>query len=180
MIQSFFSSIVESAQKECTVEMARKIQDLSDNYMHIIKLDLVKLNRKFDEKVDKYFTIPMDMTVHGVAAGRVAAASDSGAGDSDEKTLNERIDELETVYKQQAILSQKIRAELEFYNTVMDVQAEIDDGLCFLVEKYMQDNASGTDSDEAILEHLNKVLRAENAGIESWSFIVFLEILHVN
>lgn len=165
MIQSFFSSIVESAQKECTVEMARKIQDLSDNYMQIIKLDLVKLNRKFDEKVDKYFTIPMDMTVHGVGAGRVAAVS--GSGDCDEKTLNERIDELETVYKQQAILSQKIRAELEFYNTVMDVQAEIDDGLCFLVEKYMQDNASGTDSDQAILEHLNKVLRAENAGIES-------------
>lgn len=167
MIQSFFSSIVESAQKECTVEMARKIQNLSDNYMQIIKLDLVKLNRTFDEKVDKYFTIPMNVTVHGVSGDRDAAVCDSDAADANENTLNERVDELETVYKQQAILSQRIRAELEFYNTVMDVQAEIDDGLCFLVEKCMQDNASGIDSDERILEQLNNVLEFKNAEIES-------------
>lgn len=147
--------------------MARKIQNLSENYIQIIKLDLVKLNRTFDEKVDKYFTIPMDMTVHGVSGCRVAAVCNSDGGataDANENTLNERIDELETVYKQQAILSQRIRAELEFYNAVVDVQAEIDDGLCFLVEKYIQDNCTGINSDERILKHLNNVLEAKKAG----------------
>lgn len=165
MIRSFVGSIIDGAQKECTVEMARKIRDLSKNYMQIIKVDLGELIRTFDEKVDKYLSIPAELTVHSTGAGEVAAVCD--VKDSEENALNERIDELETVYKQQAILMQKLRAELEFYQTVMDEQAEIDDGLCLLVEKYIQDDVSEPNTDERILEHLNTVLEAENASLES-------------
>lgn len=153
--------------------MARRIQDLSDNYMKIIKPDLVELNRTFAEKVDKYLSNPLNEMVmdHGVGAGQVAAVCDDDADDTDENALNGRINELETVYKQQAILMQKLRAELEFYNTVMNVQAEIDDGLCLLIENYMQDSASASELDgaERILEHLNNVLVLEgkNAAIGS-------------
>lgn len=162
MIRLFVGSIIDGAQKECTVEMARKIRELSKNYMQIIKLDLGELIRTFDEKVDKYLSIPTELTVHSKGTGQVAAVCD--AHDFEENALNERINELETVYKQQAILMQKLRAELEFYQTVMDEQAEIDDGLCLLVEKYIQDDVSEPDADGRILEHLNTVLETKNAA----------------
>lgn len=167
MIGLFFDGIIKGAQKECTVEMAHKIQDLSKNCMQIIKLDLADLNRTFDEKVDKYLSIPTNVTVYGMGAGQVVVVCDANAADAEENALNDRIAELETVHKQQAILLQKLRPELEFYNTVMDVQAEIDDGLCVLVEKYMQDTANESDGDERILEHLNNILEYKNAEIES-------------
>lgn len=139
--------------------MLQKIQDLSDNYMQIIKVDLIKLIKLFDDKIDKYLTIPSNVIL---PCDNVATGDD---GDADE--LIERINELETIYQQQAILMQKLRAEMEFYNTVMDVQAEIDDGLCLLTEKYMRENGNEMDGDKLILELLNNVLDAKNCRNES-------------
>lgn len=160
MIQLFFDGIIRSAEKKCTVEMAQQIRDLSNNYMKIIKIHLTRLIRAFDEKVDKFLTIPMEMTPHRLGTEYDIAVCDGNAANAEENALKEHIDELETVYKQQAILLSKLRAELEFYDTIMNVQAEIDDGLCILVENYMQLNGNELDGDERILEHLNKVLDA--------------------
>lgn len=167
MIQLFFDGIIESAEKKCTVEMAHQIRNLTKNYMQIIKLHLTRLIRAFDEKVDKFLTIPMEMTPHRLGAEHVDAVYDVNAANAEENALKEHIDELETVYKQQAILLGKLRAELEFYDTVMDVQAEIDDGLCILVENYMQMNDNELNGDERILEYLNKVSEAKNTKIEA-------------
>lgn len=160
----FFDGLIASAQKDCTVELANKMQELSNNYMQIIKVDLHELIRAFDAKVDKFLSIPAGVTGSGPIAGQIAAISDGV--DGAEKAANKRLEELEMVYKQQALLLRKLRAELEFYDAVMDDQAEIDDGLCSLVEKCMQENSNELDGNERILEHLSKVLEAKNAEIE--------------
>lgn len=163
MIQMFFDGLIASAQKECTVEMANKMKELSKNYMQIIKLDLNELIRTFDGKVDKYLSIPANVTGSGPIAGKAAALSDDV--DGAEKAVIKRLEELEMVYKQQALLLRKLQAELEFYYAVMDDQAEVDDGLCTLVENNMQENSNELDDSERILEHLSNVLEAKNAEI---------------
>lgn len=173
MIRQFFKSVIESAQKECTVETARKIQDLSNNSLRIIKTDLMNLNRAFDEKVDTYFSIPDHLTGHRCDTNQIATTSGGStaavviedsqeAADAKERALNEQIASLETVYIQQSVLIQKLRAELTFYATVLDVEADIDHGLCLLVEKSLQENATEADNDQTILEHLQKVLQIRN------------------
>lgn len=160
IIRSYFASIIESAKKEINVETARKIQALADNSAQIIKLDLTSLNRAFAEKVDRYLSV--SARDHGLSDTRSVSAGSNGASNAEESTLRDRIDELEMVHKQQAILLQKLRAELEFYTTTMDDQAEIDNGLCLLVEKFMKDTDSKCEVDAGVLEQLNAIVESEN------------------
>lgn len=156
-LEKFIKNVIDAAQRELTAETANRIKSISNVTLNLIKPEIIRFLSKFNALTDKFFGIPADLSID-----EEKLLQNTSDMDDYEMKCKKDIAELELVYKQQAIMINHLKAELDLYETgsVM-AEADIDMSMCDLFEENFDDcdsNSSGSDDPVFnVLDQLNSV-----------------------
>lgn len=132
LMETLMENIVEGVPQELSVEIGSKLKKIAETE----NPEMMELIRKFNNTTDKYLTIPKNVPLYMEYYDKHTTAELI----AEEEQLNKRINELRVVYMQQEAMINKLHKEMELYETVLDLEADIDSRLCDLIEKFMHEN----------------------------------------
>lgn len=112
-------------------ETVTKLQDITKNTSNIVKHEIIDFLKDQDNLIEKYFSIPDNVPLVRQENG----VDYTNIDESTEQELTDRVEKLKLVYKQQILLANKLKQELEYYQETVDEQCDIDDKLCDLIEQ---------------------------------------------
>lgn len=166
MVEKFTKNVNDAAQRELSVETANRIKSTSDVTLNLIKPEIIRFISKLNALIDKYFGIPADLVID--EEKRLQNTPDM---DSLEMQCKKDIAELELVYKQQALMINQLKAELDLYDNELMAETEIDMGMCDLIEENFGDcrnrssisNSNNNSSDNTVT---NAMERLSSIGID--------------
>lgn len=141
MVEKFTKNVNDAAQRELSVETANRIKSISDVTLHLIKPEIIRFVSKLNALIDKYFGIPVDLVIDDEK--RSLNTPDM---DKYEMECKKDIAKLELVYKQQALMINHLKAELELYDNGLMEEADIDMGMCDLYEENFGDSSNCSSS----------------------------------
>lgn len=141
MVENFTKNVVDAAQRELPAETANRIKSISEITLNLIKPEIIRFVSKFNALIDKYLSIPADLPMDDEKC-----LQNTPDMDNFELECKKDIEELELVYKQQALMLNHLKAELDLYDDGLMAEAEIDMGICDLYEENFGDfsNSSST------------------------------------
>lgn len=149
VVDKFTENVIDAAQRELTVETANKIKSLGSNALNLLKPETVRFLSKINALIDKHFSIPMNVPIGANKLQNMPEMDDF------ERKCKEDIVELETVYKQQAVMMMYLAEELKFYETELITEAETDNEMCNLFEN----NFTESNCNEDLVDAMLKVLK---------------------
>lgn len=152
--------MIDSAQKDLSVETARKLRSAAENSMQLTKPYLIKMFLRTNALFEKYFRIPDHISIDD----SIDKNQNSCEMDRYEQECKEKIAELELVHKQQAVMLKQLNAEMEFYDQKLMEDAIIDNNLCDLFEENLANINDDVTDTARILLSLNDV-EAEVAAV---------------
>lgn len=159
MMENFTEKVVDAAQRELSVETANRIKSISDITVNLMKPEIIRFLSKFNACIDKHLGIPADLPLDD--ENQMQNTPDM---DNFEMQCKKDIAELELVYKQQALMINHLKAELDLYDNELVAEAEVDMGMCDLYEEHFGEFNHSTSnigsSDDTtifnVLEHLHR------------------------
>lgn len=144
MVEKFTQNVVDAAERELPAETALRIKSISDVTMNLIKPDIMRFLSKSNALIDKYLSIPADLIID-----EEKCMQNTPDMDNYEMQCKKDFAELELVYKQQALMINHLKAELDLYDNELMAEAEIDMSMCDLLEENFGecDDSSGGGGD---------------------------------
>lgn len=142
MVEKFTQNVIEAAERELPVETAQRIKSISEVTMNLIKPEIIRFLSKLNALIDKYLSIPSDLIID-----EEKCLQNTPDMDSYEAECKKDLVALEKAYKQQMLMMNLLKAELELYDGELIAEAEIDMEMCNLYEQHFGDcNDSGDGS----------------------------------
>lgn len=169
VVENFTKNVVDAAERELPVETANRIKSVSDITMNLIRPEIIRFVSKFNSLIDKHLSIPPELPMSDEAELQNTADMDSY-----ELQCKKDIEELELVYKQQAVMINHLKAELDLYDNDLMAEAETDLAMCDLFEENFGEFGNSMGSSNSIgnecsditvfnvLEHLNTAETLKN------------------
>lgn len=149
VVDKFTENVIDAAQRELTVETANKIKSLGSNALNLLKPETVRFLSKVNALIDKHMTIPMNVPIGANNLQNMPEMDDY------ERKCKEDIAELESVFKQQAVMMAYLAEELKFYDNELIGEAETDNEMCNLFEN----NFTESDCNEELVDAMLQVLK---------------------
>lgn len=143
MVEKFTQNVVDAAERELPAETAQRIKLISDVTMNLIRPEIIRFLSILNALVDRYFAIPTDLVID-----EEKCMQNTPDMDNFEQQCKKDLAELELVYKQQALMINHLKAELELYENELMAEAETDMGMCDLYEENFGDCSDGSGSSD--------------------------------
>lgn len=151
LVEKFTNDVIDAAQRDLTVETANKIKALASSALNLIKPETVKLLAKTHGQIDKHFSIPISVPVGE------SGLQNTPDMDDYERSCRKDVAELELVYKQQAVMINHLKMEMELYDGYLMEQANIDAAMCDLFENNFTESNFNAQMIENVIDILKNI-----------------------
>lgn len=155
MLEKFTNSVIETVKRDLDDETAARIQTLSNQALNIIKPETIKFLSKFNALIDKNFAIPAHLPIGEHELQNTLEMDDY------EKQVKKEIADLELIYKQQAVLMNRLMCEKKLYDTELIGEVESDMASCNIVENNFVDSNASAELVESVMQQLNAIENKE-------------------
>lgn len=150
LTEKFTNAVIDAAQRNLTVEIANRIKSMSSNAMNLIKPETVKLLTKINGQIDKHFTIPANVPIGE------SSLQNTPDMDDFERSCQKEIARMELIYKQQAIMMNHFKKEMELYDNLIE-EANVDMAMCDIFENNFTESNFNAEIIDNVIDTLKSI-----------------------
>lgn len=133
-IKKICEQFIKKNETELSVEKARELRQFAETFTDAADPELNELIKDFNRIVDRYLTVPSNVPLYYDIYQKEKILPVAGSSQEREEHLKM----LQKIYKQQKILQEMLKNELEFEKETLSREKEIDSELIELVGRFMQ------------------------------------------